>query len=66
MFPLGLDALIEIAKSYSMTPEERIQQTISFTYGNLILDGCNVTREGVEKVVREFYSTKEAPPGARI
>ncbi len=47
-----LDELVEAARKWRaehpMTDEERREQAISFAYGNLVLDGCKVTREMIE------------------
>jgi len=47
----NLDRLIEQARLIEMTSGDRREQTISFAYGNAVLDGCKVTRE----IVKEAY-----------
>lgn len=47
--------MLEWAKDYEMTVEEKRKQIISFAYGNLKLDGCDVTLEGVEKAYDEIF-----------
>lgn len=50
--------LIEMAKKHEMTEEEREQQRISFVYGNLKLDDCEVTRYDVEKASQKIKESK--------
>lgn len=45
-------ALLETAKSHTITPEERSAQRISFAYGNVALHNPAVTREMVEEQAR--------------
>lgn len=49
-----LKRLIEQARNHVMTNEEKIQQAISFVYGNLP-EESKTTREQVERTVREQY-----------
>jgi len=56
-----LDQLLEesVEAYKKMSPEEKARahkaQAISWVYGNLTLDGCNITREQVEKHFDELY-----------
>lgn len=43
----ALNALIEKARAYQMTPEELAEQRISFAYGNTNYEDKRVTREVV-------------------
>lgn len=43
----ALRELLEFARNHQWTEEEKRDHAISFAYGNLILDGCKVTREQV-------------------
>lgn len=40
-------ALVERARHYRMTPEERRQQAVSFAYGNGHIEDPRITRDGV-------------------
>jgi len=53
-----LDERIETARKHVMTPEERRAQTISFAYGNLVLDNPAITREMVERAYDELAAAK--------
>lgn len=44
-------ALLERAKGYKMTAEERREQRISFVYGNVAFDNPTITREQVAAIV---------------
>lgn len=50
-----LDALMEKARDHVMTPQERIEQSISFAYGNGAIENPNITREMVEKAAYDDY-----------
>lgn len=52
-----LTALIEKARHYVMTPEERREQAISFAYGNVHYSNPSVTREDVEKAAMRIDRT---------
>lgn len=51
---IGLEALIELARTHKMTKEEREAQARSFAYGNTHLDNPAITREGVAEAQREM------------
>jgi hypothetical protein len=46
-----LKALVEKARHYRMTPQERDAQVISFAYGNGHIEDARVTREGVTRAL---------------
>ena len=50
----NLDRLLERARKYKMTPEEKERQRISFAYGNTHMENPNVTREMVEKAAERL------------
>ena len=58
---LELDKLLkESIETYkAMSPQEKARlhraQAISWVYGNLAIDGCDITREQVEKHFDETY-----------
>ena len=49
-----LRELIEWARSYEMTPEERREQAISFAYGNAAIENPLITREMVEQAAERL------------
>jgi hypothetical protein len=57
-----LELLGPYLRSYRPTEEERRAFAISFAYGNLRLDGCDVTRESIEKVFDELYAADSVGP----
>ena len=52
-----LKALIETARRYQMTAEQREAQRISFAFGNANYENANVTLEGV---IRASESIRDA------
>ena len=55
MSNLELEQLIQKAKNIKMTKEEKKQQRISFTYGNLKIDNPDITREQIEQVAKKMH-----------
>jgi hypothetical protein len=59
------EALQELSSKYRaadpVTPEELREHAIGFAYWNLVLDGCNVTRE----MIAEEYDKLHRPEGTR-
>jgi len=51
---MTLEELIEWARTYVMTPEEREAQRRSFVYGNVKLSNPAVTKERVDQVADEL------------
>jgi hypothetical protein len=47
-----LDRLIEEARRYQMTPEERESQIRSFAYGNTRLENGEITRDDIERAAK--------------
>jgi hypothetical protein len=56
--PSLIEEVLEAARDYKGTEEEKRSQAISFAYGNLLLDGCEVTKEGIA----EAYDKLAAEP----
>lgn len=54
-----LKDLIELARNHVWTEEEKRLFAISFAYGNCKLDGCDVTKEGIEKAYDELHGGEE-------
>jgi hypothetical protein len=52
---MTLDELLAVAKTLPVTEEMKRAAAISFAYGNCRLDGCQVTREGIEKAYDELH-----------
>lgn len=52
-----LNARVERARKYKMTPEEKRRQRISFAYGNAHMSNPNVTREMVEEAAKRLEAT---------
>ena len=50
-----VDEAREWSRTHPRTPEEERAFAVSFAYGNLVLDGCEVTREDVEKAYDEIH-----------
>ena len=44
-----LEELIEWARTYRMTPEERDEQIQSFAYGNTHLENSSITRDDIKR-----------------
>ena len=40
-----LDELLEAARHYRMSPEEREEQRISFAYGNVVIENPSITKD---------------------
>lgn len=53
-----LNLLLERAKNYKWSAEDRRQHAVSFTYGNLALSNPLVTREMVERAYDRLYAKK--------
>ena len=49
-----LEKLIELARTIEMTASEEREQRISFVYGNTHFENERITRETVERAVREL------------
>ena len=56
----NLEELLRRAVQHVMTPEEVFEQRVSFVYGNLVLDGVQMTKEQVRKVALEMYGSPRA------
>lgn len=54
-----LNKLIEAARKYKMSPEERIAQVKSFAYGNTRLENPEVTKEGIDRAMEELQAKRE-------
>lgn len=53
---MTLDELIEEARKLPPpTPDQLHEQAISFAYGNLVLDGCNVTWDLVRSEAEKLH-----------
>lgn len=50
--------LIELARNYKMSPEEREEQRRSFAYGNAHLHDPSVTREDIDLAADKLNLTK--------
>ena len=53
-----LHMLLESVRGYRMTDAERIDQAISFAYGNLRIEEPNVPRSAVEAAVRHLFTLR--------
>jgi hypothetical protein len=49
-----LEDLLEAARDFVLTPEEREQQRRSFAYGNTVIENPQVTREMVDRAAEEL------------
>jgi hypothetical protein len=50
-----LDELLEWARNYSMTEEDKAEQAVSFAYGNCAIENALITREMVrEGLINRF------------
>lgn len=57
---MTLDELLEEARKLPPpTPDQLHESAISFAYGNLVLDGCKVTREMVRSEAEKLRSEKD-------
>jgi hypothetical protein len=57
-----LQFLIERARSYKMTGEEREEQARSFAYGNTRLDNDNITRADIDEAARTMKDEEKVEP----
>jgi hypothetical protein len=53
---MTLDELIESARHFTMTPEHRREQVISFAYGNMKLHDPSITREDIERAYENLVA----------
>lgn len=51
-----LDRLIELARGYHMTEEEKQEQKISFVYGNTRIENPAITWDKVKRSAEELKS----------
>ena len=56
-----LEFLIEEARRYEMSSEEKRDQIISFAYGNTHLENPAITREHVEEAMAILRMERETP-----
>ena len=56
-----LNELIEKFRNHAWTEEEKREHAISFVYGNLKLDDCEVTREQIAKAWDELNKGRGEP-----
>ncbi len=52
-----IEELLDKAKKYKMSPEEEIQQKISFVWGQMMDCNPKVTREEIELLIRKNIDT---------
>jgi len=57
---LTLDELIGVARNYTMSPEERREQMISFVYGNLAIENPHVTWDMVAELANDSDWLRQA------
>lgn len=60
---MTLSEMIERARRYKPTQADKDAFLVSFVYGNLKLDGCDVTRADVEKALRNLKGEQEGKVG---
>lgn len=51
-----LNRLIELARGYRMTDEEKMEQRISFAYGNTRTENVDITWDTVKKADEELQA----------
>lgn len=56
-----LEFLIEEARKYEMSSEEKRDQIMSFAYGNTHLENAAITREDVEEAMTMLRTERETP-----
>jgi hypothetical protein len=56
---------VYLARTYTMTPEERDAQRRCWVYGQTKMSNANVTREMVDKVVDKWMAEEAAERGTR-
>jgi hypothetical protein len=49
-----LHDLLEAAKNFVLTPEEKEKQRRSFAYGNVVIENPHITREMVDRAADEI------------
>jgi hypothetical protein len=52
--PVGLDELIEMARTIRMTPEQAERQRRSFAYGNVKIENDSITWEMIHRAAEEL------------
>jgi len=55
-----LNELIELARKYDMTPEERQEQVRSFAYGNTHLENDAITKGDIDEAIVSLSSERES------
>ena len=53
-----LEALIEQARKYRMTPAEQEAQVRSFAYGNTHLENDSITREDIDRAAESLRAER--------
>jgi hypothetical protein len=56
-----LHNLLESAKNFPLTPEEKEQQRRSFAYGNTVIENPRITREMVDRAADMLNERNEEP-----
>jgi len=54
--------LIEAARDYKMTPEEKKEQAISFAFGNANLSDPTITREDIVEAYKRIHEAGRPLP----
>lgn len=55
-----LDELLEWARDYSMTEEDKAEQAVSFAYGNCAIENHLITRELVRDAKKEWTACRNS------
>ena len=55
----SLEELIQIARKYRMTPEERDDQVRSFAYGNTHFENEDITRADIDQAFEQVRGGRE-------
>ena len=53
--------LLQAAKNFVLTPEEKEQQRRSFAYGNTVIENPRITREMVDRAAEELGAPERIP-----
>jgi len=56
-----LKMLIELARKYKITPEERDAQVRSFAYGNTHFENESITKGDIDDAMKSLQTERESP-----